>query len=187
MNKRLILASQSPRRRELLTLLEMPFSVVSPDGDETLNDSLDPRGKIEELALRKAQSVFKDHNDSIVVGADTVVVVDGEIVGKPIDEDDAVRMLKVLSGREHQVITGVAILSDSHQEVFSITTEVKFFNLDDNIIESYVASKEPLDKAGSYGIQGRGSLFVESIVGDYYTVMGLPISQVHQKLIHNNW
>ncbi|QIK69353.1 septum formation inhibitor Maf [Erysipelothrix sp. HDW6C] len=187
MFKKLVLASQSPRRREIISILGQPFNVVSPIGDETLNESLSVREQIEDLALRKATSVINDYQDSIVLGSDTVVVLDGEVLGKPKDEADASAMLHRLSGRTHQVITGVALVSSDVTKVFSVLTDVTFFDLTDEEIRDYVETKEPLDKAGSYGIQGQGSLFVASIVGDYYTIMGLPISRVNQELKNTDW
>ncbi|MEG0327026.1 MAG: Maf family protein [Erysipelothrix sp.] len=186
MLKKLVLASQSPRRRELLTYLGLPFSVVSPTSEEVMDLDLPIDARIEKLAYDKAMSVDLQDN-TIVIGADTVVVIDGQVLGKPESEEDAISTLKQLSGRTHQVITGVSMRSVREHVTFSVKTDVKFYELSDEAIEAYVATREPLDKAGSYGIQGKGALLVESIVGDYYTVIGLPISRVNYELEHRNW
>lgn len=187
MNKKLILASQSPRRRELIGLLGMPFQAIGPNIQEALDQSLDIEKRIEKLALQKAENVFENNQDTIVIGSDTVVVLDNQILGKPIDENDAILMLRKLSGKVHEVITGVAILSAKNRVNYSIKTRVTFNVLTDKEIEEYVASKEPMDKAGSYAIQGKGSLFINKIDGDYYSVMGLPISRIYQNLTKLDW
>lgn len=187
MNKKLILASQSPRRRELIGLLGMPFQAIGPNIQEALDQSLDIEKRIEKLALQKAENVFENNQDTIVIGSDTVVVLDNQILGKPIDENDAILMLRKLSGKVHEVITGVAILSAKNRVNYSIKTRVTFNVLTDKEIEEYVASKEPMDKAGSYAIQGKGSLFINKIDGDYYSVMGLPISSIYQNLTKLDW
>lgn len=187
MNKKIILASQSPRRRELIGLLGLPFAVVGPNCEEILDPTLPIDKRIEKLAYDKALSVFQDHKDNIVIGSDTVVVCDGEILGKPKDDQDAKEMLRKLSGNTHAVITGVAILSDTREEIFSVGTLVTFNDLSEAEIDSYVATKEPLDKAGAYGIQGKGALFIRGIEGDYYSVMGLPVSAIYESLTKNEW
>lgn len=187
MHKKLVLASQSPRRRELVTFLGIPFSVESPTSNEDLDTALTIEQQIEDLAHRKAKSVFEGSQDNIVLGSDTVVVLDGKVLGKPKDEEDACSMLRSLSGRTHEVITGVALISSNLERVFSVKATVTFFDLSDEEIKNYVATKDPMDKAGSYSIQGHAALFVESIVGDYYTIMGLPISRVYQELKEGKW
>ncbi len=187
MNKKIVLASQSPRRRELIGILGLPFAVVGPKCEEVMDESLPVNQQIEKLAYDKARSVLDDHKDNIVIGSDTVVVCDGEIFGKPKDEEDAKSMLRKLSGNTHAVITGVAILSDSHEEIFSVGTLVTFNEMDEDEIDAYVATKEPMDKAGAYGIQGKGAMYIRSIEGDYYSVMGLPVSSIYTALKGKNW
>lgn len=180
--KKIILASQSPRRRELMQYLEVPFGVVSPTSKEVYDSTKTLTEQIESIAFDKAMSVLTQHNDSIVIGSDTIVTIDGEILGKPHSEEDAKAMLHKLSGKDHDVITGVAIVSSEKEVVFSVTTKVHFYPLSDQEIDDYVASKEPMDKAGSYSIQGYASRFVSGIEGDFYTVMGLPVSALYQEL-----
>ncbi len=183
MKKSLILASQSPRRRELLSLIEVPFNTVSPQVAETLNAEMPLSKAVEDLAYRKASNVLEKYPHAIILAADTIVVLDGEVLGKPNDSADAKRMLKALSGKSHEVITGVCILSNEVKKIFSSKTIVKFYELSDELIDAYVATSSPMDKAGAYGIQDKGALFVKSIQGDYYTVMGLPLARVYQSLV----
>jgi septum formation protein len=183
MKKSLILASQSPRRRELLSLIEIPFNTINPQVDESLNSEMPLSKAVEDLAYRKAINVLEKYPQAIILAADTIVVLDGEVLGKPIDTADAKRMLKTLSGKSHEVITGVCILSNEVKKIFSSKTIVKFYELSDELIDSYVATSAPMDKAGAYGIQDKGALFVKSIQGDYYTVMGLPLARVYQSLV----
>lgn len=178
----LILASQSPRRRELMMLLNMPFSSENPNVEEIIRTDIKLEKAIEELAYLKAADVLSRHPHATVIGSDTVVVVDGEVLGKPANPDDGKAMLRKLSGRKHEVITAVAILTENTKKVFHSKAEVTFYPLDDAWIDSYIASGSPLDKAGAYGIQDRGALMVKAIKGDYYTIMGLPIAEVHQVL-----
>ncbi len=180
--KKLLLASQSPRRRELMQYLEVPFGVVSPTSTEVYDSSKTLREQIEAIAYDKAKSVIDSNEESIIIGADTIVTIDGEILGKPHSEEEAVSMLQKLSGRSHEVITGVAIVSSLKEVVFSTVAKVHFFELTEEEIKNYVDSKEPMDKAGSYSIQGYASRFVSGIEGDFYTVMGLPVSALYQEL-----
>jgi septum formation protein len=173
----LILASTSPRRRELIAVLGIPFRVVAPVGvDETPFDGESPRELARRLAAEKAQSVDGDP----VLAADTVVEIDGEILGKPVDADDARRMLRRLSGRIHLVHTGVAVRSGEgvRVEVAVVTTSVRFVPLTPEAIEWYLATGEPFDKAGAYAIQGAGGVFVEGVEGSVSNVVGLPLSTV---------
>ncbi len=172
----LVLASQSPRRRELLTLLGRPFRVQVASVDETMED-LPVEQAVARLSYRKAAAVGAGDNQ-IVIGADTVVVLNGEILGKPRDAEDAIRMLKSLSGRTHQVMTGVCLLSGDKALTHTEVTEVTFRPLTDREIRDYVATKEPMDKAGAYGIQGGAARFVEGIRGDYFNVVGLPVCRL---------
>lgn len=179
---KLILASGSPRRRELLEKLQVPFEVIVSDCDETLPESVPADAAAEMLAVRKAAAVAKLHPDAVVIGADTTVVLDDEILGKPQDEADCKRMLHALSGRMHKVITGVGIFWDGHSLSFSDETSVQFYPLSNAEIDAYAASDEPYDKAGAYGIQGQGALLVAGIHGDFYTVMGLPVARLARQL-----
>ena len=176
----IILASKSPRRKELLSFITTDFTVKSADVDETLPQGITPDKAVEYLSRIKAQPL-KNEND-IVIGADTVVALDGKILGKPRDEADAFATLKMLSGREHSVFTGVSVIKGEKIETFSVQTKVKMFELTDEEIEEYIETAEPFDKAGSYGIQGKGSLLVEKIDGDYFNVVGLPISRLNRVL-----
>lgn len=176
----IILASKSPRRKEFLSFITTDFSVKSADVDETLPQGITPDKAVEYLSKIKAEP-FKNEND-IVIGADTVVALDGKILGKPRDDADAFATLKMLSGREHSVFTGVSVIKGEKIETFSVQTKVKMFELTDEEIEEYIATDEPFDKAGSYGIQGKGSLLVEKIDGDYFNVVGLPISRLNRVL-----
>ncbi|MCL2446309.1 MAG: Maf family protein [Oscillospiraceae bacterium] len=178
----IILASASPRRHELLAAAGIAFTVHAPDIDETLDPAWTPEHAARELACQKAEAVAALYPDACVIAADTIVVIDGEILGKPVDEADAVRMLHLLSGREHTVFTGVCMQRGEHKTVFAQQTQVQFYALSDDEITRYVATGEPMDKAGAYGIQGRGAVLVQGIVGDFYNVMGLPIAQVVREL-----
>lgn len=173
----LILASSSPRRRELLQALGIPFTVMTSDVDETTAPGLSPAQVVEELSLRKAREVAARLTEGVVLGSDTIVVLDGHILGKPADEADAFRMLSMLQGREHTVYSGVALIdaATGRSEVAHSHTDVKIRPLSEAEIKSYIATKEPMDKAGSYAIQGIGATIVEGITGDYFTVVGLPL------------
>lgn len=169
----LILASASPRRREILTLAGVPFTVCVTD-NEVAPAGLKPAEYTLALARSKAQAVFAEHPDRVVLGADTVVVLDDTVLGKPKDEQDAVEMLLSLGGRTHEVMTGVWVCSPEKCDGFTDIAKVHFYPITREEAAAYVATKEPLDKAGSYGIQGYGMRFVRGIDGDFYTVMGLP-------------
>lgn len=178
----IILASASPRRRELLALAGVDFTVRVADVEEIIPENASPDEVVMSLARQKAQAVANERPDSIIIGSDTVVALDGAILGKPKDEEDAFRMLKTLSGRSHTVYTGVAIIQGEKINSFCEATEVVFNSLTDEEIRNYVATKEPMDKAGAYGIQGKGCVLVEKIVGDYFNVVGLPVSRVYREL-----
>ena len=178
----LILASSSPRRKELLENLLLTFTISSSEVDESFNPGLSPEEVVMELANRKAQVVFNKNPNAFVIGADTIVVANHEFLGKPKDEEEAVAMLKILSGAQHDVYTGVSILSPSGSARFYEKTEVWFWELEDDEIRSYVKSGEPLDKAGAYGIQQLGSMLVKKINGDYFAVVGLPIARTYREL-----
>ena len=174
---RFILASASPRRKEILESAGYTFEIIVSDADENITEELSPEKTVEELAERKAMAVLRDNEDAVVFGCDTVVAIDGKILGKPADDEDAFNMLSMLSGKTHTVSTGVCICSKTKTEVFSNTTEVEFYELSEETIRSYIASKECSDKAGSYGIQGFGRVLVKEIKGDYFSVMGLPVAE----------
>ncbi|CRK84302.1 Maf family protein [Neobacillus massiliamazoniensis] len=178
----LILASSSPRRKELLENLQISFTILSSEVDENFSPGLSPDEVVMELAARKAQAVFNDNPDAFVIGADTIVVANNEIMGKPTNEEEAITMLKLLSGAQHDVYTGVTIISPTCSTRFFEKTEVWFWELTDDEIRSYVRTGEPLDKAGAYGIQQLGSLLVKKIHGDYFAVVGLPVARTIREL-----
>lgn len=178
---RLILASASPRRQELLRLITEDFLVHTSNVDESLVPGLSPADAVSLLARRKAMAVRRECPQDAVIGADTVVAVDGFLLGKPRDSADAALMLRQLSGRTHEVLTGVclALPAPGAEHTFVSRAQVTFAPLEEEEILAYAASGEPADKAGAYGIQGRGARFVERINGDYYTVMGLPVCRLY--------
>jgi septum formation protein len=176
--RRLVLASASPRRRELLALLDRPFEVVTVDVDERPGPDERAPDLVERLAVAKARAGHDLVPDAVVIGADTVVALDDEVLGKPRDRADAARMLRRLSGVTHRVLTGVAVVDGERLTREVTVTEVTFAELGDDAIERYVATGEPDDKAGAYGIQGRGGTFVTSIRGSYHNVVGLPVAQL---------
>ena len=179
---KIILASGSPRRRELMALAGFDFKVVKTDCDETLPEGISPSGAVLMLSGIKADAARAACGDGIILAADTVVAVDGGILGKPEDEADAARMLRRLSGKTHTVYTGVCILAGENRISFAEATDVTFFELTDEEIAAYVATGEPMDKAGAYGIQGRGCTLVSGICGDYFNVVGLPVAEVCRRL-----
>lgn len=181
MNK-IILASASPRRKELMTLAGYDFEVKCADIIETVPENAKPEDVVMSLALQKAQAVARENPEAIVVGSDTVVALDEKILGKPHSKQEAVEMLRSLSGRRHRVYTGVAIIKGEKSKRFFEKTEVEFYPLSNEETESYVATGEPMDKAGAYGIQGRGALLVKGIDGDYFNVMGLPIAKLYREM-----
>ena len=181
MEKQVVLASQSPRRQELLHRLFDEFAVCPADIDETMKPDLTPKDAVAELSARKAQAVAGQYPDALVIAADTIVVCN-RIFGKPTDEADAARMLRELSGRAHQVMTAVTVQYGDAARTEVSVTQVHFRPLREQEIIDYIRSGEPMDKAGAYGIQGRGALFIEGIEGDYYGVMGLPVCLLHEML-----
>ena len=170
----LILASASPRRQELLKLFGVPFTVRVADIDETMDLTRPAFDEVARVSRLKALAIPRE-GDDVVIAADTIVVCQGKVLGKPKDEADAVATLKLLSGRDHQVMTGCTVLRGDSCESFTEVTDLHFRELSDREIARYVASGEPMDKAGSYGIQGGAALFCTHMVGDYYNVMGLPV------------
>lgn len=184
----LVLASQSPRRSELLTTAGFQFTIRVRPVEEQRAPGEAPEAYVRRLAREKAEAVWEGHDVEVVLGADTVVVLDGEVLEKPRDADDARRMLALLSGREHIVITGICLRHLRGAEVDSVTTSVHFLPLSGKEIDDYVASGEPMDKAGAYAIQGLASKFIDRIEGDFSNVVGLPVYQVYRyfKKIKNN-
>ena len=176
---KLILASGSPRRAELLEKMGLTFLVEPSNTDEILAPGLTPRQEVVHLSQGKAKAVAANHpEEAVVLSADTVVELDGKILGKPHSREEAVAMLKALSGRSHKVLTGVTILGPKGTQTHCEETEVYFRPMEDAEIQWYVETGEPMDKAGAYGIQGYAAMFIEKIAGDYYNVMGLPVCQV---------
>ena len=172
----IILASQSPRRKELMGQIGLKFKVVSPNVDEHVEGNPSPAQLVEELSLRKARAVERQADgEALIVAADTVVALEGTVLGKPEDEREAFAMLSALSGNRHYVYTGVTVLRDGRAVTQHEVTTVTFRELEPGEISSYIATGEPMDKAGAYGIQGLGALLVSGIEGDYFNVMGLPV------------
>ncbi|WP_195270601.1 Maf family protein [Eubacterium sp. 1001713B170207_170306_E7] len=179
----IILASASPRRRELMTMAGIPFEARPVNADETITCCTPPEGAVMMLASRKAQLAAEQFPDALIIGADTIVAAGKRIYGKPASESEAFEILSALSGKTHQVFTGVCIYTKSGaRNAFCTRTDVTFFPLSESEIRTYIATGEPMDKAGAYGIQGKGALLVEKIAGDYYNVVGLPISRLVREL-----
>ena len=178
---KLILASQSPRRKELLSLFGLPFTVCVADIDETMDPGKPACEEVARVSRCKALAVPREKED-VVIAADTIVVCQGQVLGKPRSEQQAYEMLSLLSGRDHPVMTGVTVLRGDQEEVFTEITDLHFRPLSHREIENYIRTGEPMDKAGSYGIQGGAALFCEKMSGDYYNVMGLPVCHLGQVL-----
>jgi len=178
----IVLASQSPRRRELMARITTDFEVKVSEVDEILPEGTAPEDTAAYLAELKASAVAAECHDKTVIGADTVVILDGEVLGKPHDPADAERMLRALSGKTHTVITGCCIISHGQRSTFSEETKVVFYPLSDKDIAEYIATGEPFDKAGAYGIQGYGSLLVRGIEGDFFNVVGFPVGRLNIEL-----
>ncbi len=179
---KLVLASKSPRRSEILKNAGIDFTVRVADADETIPNGTKPADAVVFLAAKKAMAVIRA-DDELVLGADTVVVLDDKILGKPKNKDDAYNMIKALSGRVHSVFTGVCAIGDGFSMTFAEETRVEFYNLTDEEINEYINTDEPYDKAGAYGIQGLASKFIRGIDGDYFNVVGLPMSAIYQKIL----
>ena len=181
MNRDFILASASPRRFELLRQIGLSFQSIVPMVDES-SERTDPIDLVSELSVRKAAAVAKNNPLSVVIAADTVVTADGRILGKPQGDAQAAEMLRFLSGRSHFVFTGVTVICDGRIETAICRTEVFFKDLTEEQIAAYIRTGEPYDKAGSYGIQGKGALLVDHIDGDYANVVGLPVGMLYEML-----
>ncbi len=178
----IILASASPRRRELLNLITNDFIAVSTDADESLPADIPAEDSSEYLSAVKAKAAAELYPDDLVIGCDTVVVLDEQILGKPKNEEQCREYLSMLSGRTHKVITGCTLICGSSNHSFRQVTDVTFRSLSAEDIDQYIATGEPFDKAGGYGIQGKGALLVDHICGDYFNVVGLPVSLLNQEL-----
>ena len=180
--KHIILASASPRRKEILELADLKFDVMPSDAQEITTKTA-PNEVVMELASIKAKDIYKkSEKQSMIVGADTVVAYQGQILGKPTDEADAKRMLTMLSGQTHEVYTGVCVIEDGKTKTFYEETKVTFYEISEDEIERYIETGEPMDKAGSYGIQGKAAVFIKGIEGDYYNVVGFPIARFLQEI-----
>ena len=180
--KHIILASASPRRKEILELADLKFDVMPSDAQEITTKTA-PNEVVMELASLKAKDIYKKlEKQSMIVGADTVVAYQGQILGKPADEADAKRMLTMLSGQTHEVYTGVCVIEDGKTKTFYEETKVTFYEISDEQIDRYIKTGEPMDKAGSYGIQGKAAVFIKGIEGDYYNVVGFPIARFLQEI-----
>lgn len=182
--RKIVLASSSPRRKELFESLNIPFTVDSSSVDEKINTKVNPKTFAKKLALAKVRDVAKRHKNAILIGADTIVAIGHLILGKPKDKDDAKKMLRLLNGRKHLVITGLAIIDQLSKKTISksIVSKVWFKKLTDEQIDEYIETGEPLDKAGGYGIQGRGDAFIVKIEGEWANIVGLPLTLLTKEL-----
>ena len=181
--EKLTLASRSPRRAEILRAAGWPFEAVAADVDESVQLGEDANSYVKRLALTKAQTVASKVTEGLILGADTTVLVDGEMLGQPADDEDARRMLKLLSGKWHEVLTGVALIQLGEAAPVLVdheATRVRFAEMSAEEIDWYVSTGEPRGKAGAYGIQGHAALFVEEIAGDYFNIVGLPVRLVYE-------
>ena len=182
-DKKVILASASPRRQELIKLIFDSVEILPADCDETLPDGIGAREAVEYLSkIKNEASLQLTKKENLIISADTVVSVDDEILGKPVDKEDARRMISLLSGKVHQVYTGVTLSLNGKVKTFSEKTDVEFFDLTEDEIEEYISSSEPYDKAGAYGIQGKAGLLVKGINGDYYNVVGFPVARLKREI-----
>ena len=180
--KHIILASASPRRKEIMELADLKFDIM-PSNAQEITTKTAPNEVVMELASIKAKDIYeKSEKQSMIVGADTVVAYQGQILGKPTDEADAKRMLTMLSGQTHEVYTGVCVIEDEKIKTFYEETKVTFYEISDEQIDRYIKTGEPMDKAGSYGIQGKAAVFIKGIEGDYYNVVGFPIARFLQEI-----
>ena len=180
---KLILASKSPRRHEIMRFMGLPFTDEFCTEPESVEKGLSSAETVMRLARQKAQFALRLHPDACIIGADTIVDLDGEIIGKPHSPEDAVRTLSRMQGRSHTVYTGLAVLKRGYEDIRCITTKVRFRPMSEKEIRWYVSTGDPLDKAGSYGAQGLGSVFVDSIEGNYFNVIGLPAPVLYEMLL----
>jgi septum formation protein len=187
MQPRIILASQSPRRADLMRMLALEFAILPADIDETYLQHEAAPAHAQRLAREKALVIAEKHPDALVVGSDTVVVIDRSVLGKPKDDDEAVSMLMRLQGRTHRVATGIAVAQGDECIAETEIVRVKFRSFDEMVAREYIATREPMDKAGAYGIQGYGASLVESVHGDYFAVMGLPVQRMIRMFEQMGW
>lgn len=180
--KKIILASKSPRRKQILEQVGLKFTVVVSDFDETRIKFKTPQEMVKKLSLEKARIIAAKNPNVIIIGADTTVIYKNEIIGKPTSKQDAVRILKLLSGKVHEVVTGFTVVGGKKSITKAVTSRVKFKQLSEAEIKAYVETGEPMDKAGGYGIQDKGGVFIENIQGDYFNIVGLPIFAVSEVL-----
>lgn len=178
---KIVLASGSPRRHELLKLITEDFDIRISDADETIPENIPAEQTAEYLSMIKAEAV-ESYTDELIIGCDTIVVIDGKVLGKPISEEECFEMLSLLSGKVHTVYTGISFICNDRKHSFTAETRVEFYSLTKKEISDYIATGEPFDKAGGYGIQGKGSLLVKRINGDYFNVVGLPVSALKREL-----
>lgn len=183
----IILASASPRRKEILENTKLKFRIIKSEVEEVIVEGESPQQVVMRLSFEKCMDVASKHESSLVIGADTIVVLDGMILGKPKDEDEAYEMLRKLSNNVHQVITGISLINlEGNKKIIDyVVSNVKFKDLSEEDIKDYIQTNESLDKAGAYGIQGYGALLVDEIQGDYFNIVGLPISRVSDLLKKN--
>lgn len=182
MEQRLLLASGSPRRKELLQNMKLSFDVIVSNIEETIDETISPEELVQSLSYQKASSIAQNHPEAYVIGADTIVLLENQVLGKPTDKENALQMLLQLSGRQHHVLTGVTIIKDKQMVSFYERTLIEFWSLTHDEIWNYIKTGEPMDKAGAYGIQGLGAYFVKRINGDYYSVVGLPVARLMREL-----
>lgn len=178
----IILASGSPRRDEILTKFNVEHKIIASNCEEVVEENLTPVEVVKSLSKQKAIDVYNNNKDYVVLGADTIVTINGEILGKPKDEADAIRMFRLLEGKTHDVVTGVTIISSKKSITFSVTTKVIFKPMTDALILEYINNDYVYDKAGAYAIQSKHATFIDHFEGSYYNVMGLPIEEVLEKL-----
>ena len=181
-NIRIVLASKSPRRKELLEQLHLPFEIIVSEIEEQIDHENDLVKEIEKLSYQKAEAVYRKESDALIIGSDTIVKIGNEALGKPHTIEEAREMLHKLSGKTHEVVTAVTILYRDQTETFSSIAEVTFYPLSEEEIDGYISTNEPFDKAGAYAIQGDAAKFIRCIHGDYYTIVGLPIGELYQRL-----
>ena len=179
---KVILASQSPRRKELIKMLNIKAITIPSKVEEIIDESLSHEEMVMDLALQKATDVFRKHKEDLVLGFDTLVILGDKVMGKPKDKDEAKAYLKELSGNTHRVITGCAFIKKGHSSSFYSSADVTFYAMTDEEINEYIETNEPFDKAGAYGIQGYGSKYIKAIFGDYYAIVGFPVSKIYREL-----
>ncbi|MCK5732093.1 MAG: septum formation protein Maf [Tenericutes bacterium] len=180
--KRIILASNSPRRKGLMKYLDYDYEIIASNVEELIDPKLEHEDLVMDLAFQKAYAIFKENKDAIVLGFDTLVIVDDYILGKPKNKEEAKIFLKILSNRTHKVMTGCSILTKGYSKAFHTEALVSFVKLSEEEIDAYIKTGESMDKAGAYGIQGYGAKFVQGVSGDYFTIVGFPIARLYQEL-----